>query len=101
MLEGILTTHDGKRWTGFPTIRDGKPVWDWLRSLEERFLVGAPYRLHTTRTANQFKERKGQMDLFLQRPAAEMSDTFWYKHVLVVAKQNKSYDTSRFKADFL
>ncbi|KAG6281959.1 hypothetical protein E4U09_000847 [Claviceps aff. purpurea] len=101
MLEGILTTHDGKRWTDFPSIPDEKPVWDWLRSLEERFLVDAPYKFHTTRTANQFKERKGQMDLFLQRPAAEESHTFWYKHVLVVGEQKKSYDTSRFKAVFL
>ncbi|KAG6041968.1 hypothetical protein E4U17_001609 [Claviceps sp. LM77 group G4] len=101
MLEGILTTHDGQRWTDFPSIPDEKPVWDWLRSLEERFLVDAPYKFHTTRTANQFKEPKGQMDLFLQRPAAEASDTFWYKHVLVVGEQKKSYDTSRFKADFL
>ncbi|KAK3331428.1 serine/threonine-protein kinase Sgk2 [Apodospora peruviana] len=101
MLKGILTAHDGKRWTSFPTVPDEKPVWDWLRSLEERFLDNAPYKIHTTRTADQFKERKGQMDLFLQRPAAEASDTFWYKHVLVVGEQKKSYDTSRFKADFL
>lgn len=101
MLKGILTAHDGKRWTNFPTIPDEKPVWDWLRSLEDHYLGDAPYKFHTTRTANQFKERKGQMDLFLQRPAAKESDTFWYKHVLVVGEQKKSYDTSRFKADFL
>ncbi|RYP55212.1 hypothetical protein DL768_000206 [Monosporascus sp. mg162] len=70
MLEGILATHDGKRWTDFPSIPDEKPVWDW-------------------------------MDLFLQKPAAEASDTFWYKHVLVVGEQKKSYDTSMFKADLL
>ncbi|PVH92748.1 serine/threonine-protein kinase Sgk2 [Periconia macrospinosa] len=101
MLKRILTAHDGKRWTSFPTVPDEKPVWDWLRSLEERFLHDAPYKFYTTRTANQFEERKGQMDLFLQRPAAEASDTFWYKHVFVVGEQKKSYDTSRFKADFL
>ena len=101
MLEGILTTHDGSRWTDFPSIPDEKPVWDWLHSLEERFLDDAPYKFHTTRTANQFKERKGQMDLFLQRPTAEARDTFWYKNVLVVGEQKKSYDTNRFKADFL
>ncbi|KAG6004296.1 hypothetical protein E4U21_001193 [Claviceps maximensis] len=101
MLEGMLTTHDGKRWTDFPSITDEKPVWGWLRSLEERFLIDAPYKFHTTRTANQLKERKGQMDFFLQRPAAETSDNFWYKDVLVVGEQKKSYDTSRFKADFL
>ncbi|KAI3317111.1 serine/threonine-protein kinase Sgk2 [Xylariaceae sp. AK1471] len=102
MLEGVLTTHDGKKWTDFPTIPDEKPVWDWLRSLEEHFLADAPYKLHTTtNTANQFKERKGQMDLFLQAPVTETSSTFVYKDVLVVGEQKKSYDTSRFKADLL
>jgi hypothetical protein len=101
MLKGILTVHDGKRWTDFPTVPDEKPVWDWLRSLEEHFLDGAPYKLHTTRTANQFQERKGQMDLFLQKPAIKAGNMFWYKHVLVVGEQKKSYDTSRFKADLL
>ncbi|KAI0402797.1 serine/threonine-protein kinase Sgk2 [Xylaria palmicola] len=101
MLEGIMTAHDGKKWTDFPTIPDEKPVWDWLRSLEEHFLVDAPYKLHTTKTANQFKERKGQMDLFLQTPATEASNTFWYKDILIIGEQKKSYDTSRFKADLL
>jgi hypothetical protein len=101
MLKGILTAHNGKRWTNFPTISDEKPVWDWLRSLEEHFLDDAPYKLHTTRTANQFQERKGQMDLFVQKPATEAGNTFCYKDVLVVGEQKKSYDTSRFKADLL
>ncbi|RWA06396.1 hypothetical protein EKO27_g8714 [Xylaria grammica] len=101
MLKGIMTAHDGKKWTDFPTTPDEKSVWDWLRSLEEHFLADAPYKLHTTKTANQFKERKGQMDLFLQTPATEASSTFWYKDVLVVGEQKKSYDTSRFKADLL
>ncbi|OTB04962.1 hypothetical protein M426DRAFT_11051 [Hypoxylon sp. CI-4A] len=77
------------------------PVWDWLRSLEGRFLDNAPYKLHTTRCANQFKERKGQMAIFWQKPAAATSSTFWYKDVFVVGEQKKSYDTSRFKADIL
>ncbi|KAI1195731.1 serine/threonine-protein kinase Sgk2 [Nemania serpens] len=101
MLEGIMTAHDGKKWTDFPTTPDEKPVWDWLRSLEEHFLADAPYKLHTTKTANQFKERKGHMDLFLQAPATEVSSTLWYKDILVVGWQEKSYDTSRFKADLL
>ncbi|TGJ83761.1 hypothetical protein E0Z10_g5007 [Xylaria hypoxylon] len=101
MLKGIMTAHNGKKWTDFPTTPDEKPVWDWLRSLEEHFLADAPYKLHTTKTANQFKERKGQMDLFLQTPATKASSTFWYKDVLVVGEQKKSYDTSRFKADLL
>ncbi|KAL2888420.1 Protein kinase domain protein [Ceratocystis lukuohia] len=101
MLEGVLTAHDGKKWTAFPKVPDEKLVWDWLRSLEERFLDYAPYRFHTTKTANQFQEQKGQMDLFLQRPAAEGSDTLWYKNVLVVGQQKKSYHPSRFEVDFL
>ncbi|KAI0904635.1 serine/threonine-protein kinase Sgk2 [Ustulina deusta] len=101
MLKGIITAHDGKKWTDFPTTPDEKPVWDWLRSLEECFLADAPYKLYTTKTANQFKERKGQMDLFLQTPATKASSTFFYKDVLVVGEQKKSYDTSRFKADLL
>ncbi|KAJ2996584.1 hypothetical protein NUW58_g927 [Xylaria curta] len=101
MLKGIMTAHDGEKWTDFPTTPDEKPVWHWLRSLEERFLADAPYKLHTTKTANQFKERKGQMDIFLQTRATETSSTFCYKDVLVIGKQKKSYDTSRFKADLL
>jgi hypothetical protein len=101
MLEALKTEHDGKKWTGFPSIPDEKPVWAWLRSLEERALAGAPHKFYTTQTATQFKERKGQMDLFFQRPAITPSDTFHYKQVLVVGEQKKSYDTGRFKADLL
>ncbi|KAF5018010.1 hypothetical protein F66182_10036 [Fusarium sp. NRRL 66182] len=97
MQEALMTEHDGKRWTGFPSIPDERPVWAWLRSLEERALADAPHKLYTTQTANQFKERKGQMDIFFQIP----SDTFKYKQVLVVGEQKKSYDKSRFKADLL
>ncbi|KAI0441995.1 serine/threonine-protein kinase Sgk2 [Xylaria telfairii] len=100
MLKGILTAHNGNKWTDFPTIPNEKPVWDWLCSLEEHFLDNAPYKLHTTRTANQFKEQKGQMDLFLQKPATKAGSTFLYKNVLVVGMQKKSYNTSKFKADF-
>jgi hypothetical protein len=101
MLKEVLTAHDGTRWKGFPTVPNEKPVWDWLCSLEDRFLDNATYKFRTTRTANQFKERKGQMDLFLQKPAAEATDTFYYKHILLVGEQNESYDTGRFKADLL
>ncbi|KAI1476910.1 hypothetical protein F4774DRAFT_224639 [Daldinia eschscholtzii] len=100
MLKGILTAYNGKRWTDFPTIPDEKPVWDWLCSLEEDFLENAPYKLHTTTTANQFKERKGQMDIFFKlAPETDSSGTFYYKDVLVIGEQKKSYDTGRFKAD--
>ncbi|KHN95316.1 serine/threonine-protein kinase Sgk2 [Metarhizium album ARSEF 1941] len=101
MLRAIMTAHDGKIWTEFPPTPDEKLVWDWLWSLEERFLAGAPHRLHTTRTANQFKERKGQMDVFLQTPVTNANDTFKHKHVLVVGEQKKSNDTGRFKATLL
>ncbi|OTB09701.1 hypothetical protein K445DRAFT_323716, partial [Daldinia sp. EC12] len=100
MLKGILTAYNGKRWTDFPTIPDEKPVWDWLCSLEEDFLKNAPYKLHTTTTASQFKERKGQMDIFFKLASGtNSSDIFYHKDVLVVGEQKKSYDTSRFKAD--
>jgi hypothetical protein len=101
ILKCVLAEHDGNRWKGFPSRPAERPVWDWLRSLEDRTLSGAPHRLHTTKTAHQFKERKGQMDLFFQRPAPERSDRFEYKDILVVGEQKLSYDTSRFKADFL
>ncbi|KAJ8131717.1 hypothetical protein O1611_g1910 [Lasiodiplodia mahajangana] len=101
MLEEIITAHDGKKWTDFPTTPDEKPVWDWLRSPEKHFLADAPYKLHTTKTASQFKKQKGQIDLFLQKPATTASSTFWYKDVLVFGEQKKSYDTSRFKEDLL
>ena len=100
-LEGILTAYNGEKWVGFPPVPDEKPVWNWLRSLEERFLKGAPYKLHTTTTATQFTERKGQMDIFLQLAAIDASDAFSYSHVLVVGEQKKSQRTNRFKADFL
>ncbi|KYK62108.1 serine/threonine-protein kinase Sgk2 [Drechmeria coniospora] len=101
MLKGVMAVHNGKKWTGFPATPDEKPVWDWPRSLQERAFSNAPYKLHTTKTANQFKERKGQMDLFFQTPATRASATFKYKQVLVVGEQKKSYDTGRFKADLL
>ncbi|KAI1475422.1 hypothetical protein F4774DRAFT_292185 [Daldinia eschscholtzii] len=101
MLKGILTAYNGKRWTDFPTIPEEKPVWDWLCSLEEDFLKNAPYKLHTTTTASQFEERKGQMDIFFKLASGtNSSGIFYYKDVLVVGEQKKSYDTSRFKADF-
>ncbi|KAI1288763.1 serine/threonine-protein kinase Sgk2 [Xylaria venustula] len=83
MLEAVMVEHDGNRWTSFPTVPAEQLVWDWLRSLEDRALSGAPHKLHTTKTAHQFKERKGQMDLFFQTPAPEASGIFEYKHVLV------------------
>ncbi|RVD82866.1 uncharacterized protein DFL_007277 [Arthrobotrys flagrans] len=39
MLKGMMAEHDGRKWTGFPSTPDEKPVWEWLRSLEKRFLA--------------------------------------------------------------
>ncbi|KAK1251548.1 hypothetical protein MKX07_007027 [Trichoderma sp. CBMAI-0711] len=100
MLKALMASHNGSQWTDFPVAADEGPVWDWLKTLEGRYLADAPYKLHTTRSANQFKERKGQMDLFFQAPATK-SDIFEYKNVLVVGEQKKTYDRSRFKADLL
>ncbi|KAM4065448.1 chromatin organization modifier domain-containing protein [Hirsutella rhossiliensis] len=72
-------------------------IWE---AILKRFLTNAPHKLYTTRTANQFKERKGQMDLFFHTDR-EVNSTFTYKDVLVVGEQKKSYDVSRFKADLL
>ncbi|KAJ3573570.1 hypothetical protein NPX13_g4651 [Xylaria arbuscula] len=101
MLEAVMAEHDGNRWKSFPTVPAERLVWDWLRSLEDGALSVAPHKLHTTKTAHQFKERKGQMDIFFQAPAPEASGTFEYKHILVVGEQKLSYDTGRFKTDFL
>jgi hypothetical protein len=61
-----MAEYDGKKWMGFPTIPNEQPVWSWLRSLEELALADAPHKLYTTKTAHQFKEGNGQMDIFFQ-----------------------------------
>ncbi|KAG6102349.1 hypothetical protein E4U31_003396, partial [Claviceps sp. LM219 group G6] len=101
MLERILTAHDGKKWTNFPTDPDDEPVWDWLHSLEEAFLGDAPNKFHTTGIASQVKKRKGQMNLFLRKPTAKATDAFLYKHVLVVGVQKEAYDKSMMQANLL
>ncbi|KAL7963196.1 serine/threonine-protein kinase Sgk2 [Trichoderma compactum] len=101
MLKALMTAHNGSKWADFPVTPDEKPVWGWFKALEQRYLCDAPHKLYTTRTANQFKERKGQMDLFLQAPVIKPNAIFKYKNVLVVGEQKKSYDKSRFKADLL
>ncbi|KAI1147673.1 serine/threonine-protein kinase Sgk2 [Nemania diffusa] len=100
MLKAVMAEYDGNRWKGFASVPTERLVWDWLRSLEDRALNGAQHKLQTTKTAHQFKERKGQMDLFFQTTAPK-NDIFEYKHILVVGEQKSSYDTSRFKADLL
>src|SRR5688572_25157452 len=83
MLEGVMTAHDGRKWVDFPSVPDERPVWDWLRSIETRFLAEAPHQLYTTASANQFKERKGEMDISLQVRKRKDSGVFEYKDVLV------------------
>ncbi|KAG5931507.1 hypothetical protein E4U60_006045 [Claviceps pazoutovae] len=101
MLERILTAHDEKKWTNFPTDPDDEPVWDWLRSLEEAFLSDAPNKLHTTGTASQVNKRKGQMNVFLRKPTAKATDAFLYKHVLVVGVQKEAYKKSMMQTNLL
>ncbi|KAH7633172.1 serine/threonine-protein kinase Sgk2 [Sordaria sp. MPI-SDFR-AT-0083] len=101
MLEKIKTAHNGTKWTGFPATPDEKPVWEWLCSLEERFLAGAPNKLHTTASAHQFKEGKDQMDIFFQASTTEAGTLYEYKNILVVGEQKKSHSERRFKTDFL
>lgn len=102
MLGGVLTAHNGKKWAEFPSTCDEQLVWRWFRSLEDRFLTtcGAPHKLHTTNTANQFRERKGQLDLFFQK-AEKGASTFEYKDILVVGGLKKANDTGRFKTTLL
>ncbi|KAI8945573.1 hypothetical protein F4801DRAFT_594026 [Xylaria longipes] len=71
---------------------------DWLHSLEEHFLADAPYKLHTTKTANQFKERKGQMNIFLQKPDIEGSSTlYWFKaDLLRLTRHIQAYSSGPF-----
>lgn len=91
MLKSVMTAHNGKKWKDFPPDPWEKPVWEWLDSLEKKVLADAPHKLHTTRHANQFKERKGQMDVFVQKQAKKKG-LFTYKDVLVVGEQKKSTD---------
>jgi hypothetical protein len=101
MLKGAMMAHDGKKWGDFPVTPDEWLVWEWFRSLKDRSLPVAHYKLYITETANQFKDQKGHMDLFLQMPASNSGRTFIYKNVLVIGEHKKSYDKSRFKEDLL
>lgn len=96
----LLENHDGTKWKDFPTDPWETPVWAWLTGLEEMALTGARCTLHANRTATEFKERKGQMDIFFQKPK-QSRGRFEYKHVLVAGEHKRSFDTSDFKACFL
>ncbi|KJZ68814.1 hypothetical protein HIM_11788 [Hirsutella minnesotensis 3608] len=100
MLKLILANHDGTTWKNFPADPWEKAVWEWLVVLEEIALAGARYTLHASRSATEFKERKGQMDIFFQKPK-RTEGQFKYKHVLVVGEHKRSFDTADFKACML
>ncbi|KJZ68352.1 hypothetical protein HIM_12261 [Hirsutella minnesotensis 3608] len=101
MLRALMKAHNGKRWTEFPNPSHEQPVWEWLQALERDYLVDARHKLRTTKSAHQFEERKGQMDLFFQPASSRAKESFRYKDVLVVGEQKKSDDKSRFKSDLL
>lgn len=115
-LETVMTAYDSdhKIWSGFPTVTDEVSVWEWLRGLEDR-LKGAPHQLFTTRTAHEFIERKGQLDVFFKTTtstptrkvamnaaanAADMDKGHRYKDVLAVGELKKSYRSGNFKPTF-
>lgn len=95
MLKCLLKHHDGEKWTKFPDQPWEKPVWKWLTELEKDALAGAPYKLYSMRTATEFAERKGQMDLLFRKSRAKNND---YRDVLVVGEHKKTHKTGEFKA---
>ncbi|KND90070.1 hypothetical protein TOPH_05277 [Tolypocladium ophioglossoides CBS 100239] len=100
MLDLLLANHEGAKWKDFPTDPWEKAVWEWLVALEKNALAGAPYTLHTTKTATEFKERKGQMDIFFRKPKSGNRQST-YKDVLVVSEHKRSAIASDFKACLL
>ncbi|KAI0858935.1 serine/threonine-protein kinase Sgk2 [Xylaria cubensis] len=101
MLKAVMTAYNGNRWTDFPDTTDEALVWSWLCSLKTRFLTGTSHILHHRVTPYEFKEQKGQMDLFLQKQTAGLERDFLYKDVLVIGKQRKSCIPDEFKDDIL
>ena len=100
MLKLILDKHEGKKWKNFPADPWETDVWHWLTVLEETALAGASYKLHQNKSANEFKQRKGQMDIFFQKPQ-RTGGQFEYKHVLVVGEQKRTLNRGDFKACML
>ncbi|KAJ8127438.1 hypothetical protein O1611_g6198 [Lasiodiplodia mahajangana] len=97
-----MIAQRGENAWGFPPIPDEPSVWDWLCRLETEFLAGSANKLQNTKTPYQFKDRRGQIDVFFQAAAAEKpNELFKYKHVLVVGELKRTHDPGRFKADFL
>ncbi|KAM3556916.1 hypothetical protein ARSEF4850_005304 [Beauveria asiatica] len=100
MLKLILANHDGTKWKDFPADPWEPAVWKWLQGLEETALAGAQYILYTNKSATEFKARKGQMDIFFQKPK-RTEGRFEYKHVLVAGEHKRSFATTDFKACML
>ncbi|KAK2591533.1 hypothetical protein QQS21_010783 [Conoideocrella luteorostrata] len=100
MLKSVLANHDGTKWNEFPADPWESAVWEWLQGLEEKALAGAQYTLHANRSATEFKERRGQMDIFFQKPKRTKGQ-FKYKHVLVAGEHKRSFATADFKACIL
>ncbi|KAM3548089.1 hypothetical protein ARSEF4850_009621 [Beauveria asiatica] len=95
MLQRLLKHHHNGKWTDFPDQPWEKPVWKWLTGLEKDAMAGAPYKLYSMRTATEFVERKGQMDLLFRKSHAKNKD---YRDVLVVGEHKKTHNTGEFKA---
>ncbi|TRX93169.1 hypothetical protein FHL15_006037 [Xylaria flabelliformis] len=91
ILKEIMThyDYDRKTWIEFPTIIDEESIWNWLKSLEMRFLVQAPHKLYSAQTAHHCQERKGQMDIFFVRSSPANGESIYeYKDVLVAGLFN-------------
>ncbi|XWX00715.1 hypothetical protein V2A60_008736 [Cordyceps javanica] len=95
MLQRLLKHHHNDKWTDFPDHPWEKPVWKWLTEPGKDALAGAPYKLYSMRTATEFAERKGQMDLLFRKSHAKNKD---YRDVLVVGEHKKTHNTGEFKA---
>ena len=100
MIKLVLDKHDGKMWKNFPADPWETDVWHWLTVLEETALAGALYKLHQNKSANEFKQRKGQMDIFFQK-SQRTGGQFEYKHVVVVGEQKRTLNRGDFKACML
>ncbi|KAI1276832.1 serine/threonine-protein kinase Sgk2 [Xylaria sp. FL0933] len=100
MLQQVMTAYEGEKWAGFPTDEPTETlVWDWLCSLETRFLADAPYKLDMTHHAHVLN-RKGQINVYFRSPVVAASGKSW-KNVLVVGELKTTYSTNTFKGNFL
>lgn len=102
MYNSLLTHHENKRWTGFPTESWEDEVWKWLKDLESSCLQGAPNMLFTNKTSTEFKEKKGQFDFFIQLATTKIGEDGKYDHanVLVVGEHKKTLRNHKFRDTF-